>query len=281
MGMIVMILIILLMIGLIYWTWFKNETVSKKGKINRTIVFVAIGGVVIGVFFPKTNDQAMVHETSSTQTINEAESVEETTDTSAAMVDEMRLDVPLLNQMDEPRLYNGCEVTSLAMLLQYLDVEVSKNELADKVAKVPFEDDAGNHGDPHEGFVGDISGVNPGYSVYVEPMMELASQYVDADRVIDLSGDFMNVLQSLSEKQPVWCITTVTFAATDDLETWQTVNGPIKISWNVHSVLITGFDQEHIYLNDPYGEKRVVDRDDFIASWEQMGSQAFTIKKTS
>ena len=38
------------------------------------------------------------------------------------------LNVPLLNQMDDPRLYNGCEVTSLAMILNYSGIDVSKNE---------------------------------------------------------------------------------------------------------------------------------------------------------
>ena len=33
------------------------------------------------------------------------------------------MDVILYNQMDAPRLYNGCEVTSLAMLLHYSGYE--------------------------------------------------------------------------------------------------------------------------------------------------------------
>ncbi|RUQ24224.1 hypothetical protein ELQ35_21975 [Peribacillus cavernae] len=36
-----------------------------------------------------------------------------------------------------PELPRGCEVTSLAMLLHYYDVKVSKMELADKVKKDP------------------------------------------------------------------------------------------------------------------------------------------------
>src|ERR1700726_1372539 len=34
------------------------------------------------------------------------------------------LDVPLINQMDPPHLYNGCEVTSLAMILNYNEYHV-------------------------------------------------------------------------------------------------------------------------------------------------------------
>lgn len=40
--------------------------------------------------------------------------------------DSMLLDVPLLNQMDQPKLFNGCEVTSLAMILNYHGMKVTK-----------------------------------------------------------------------------------------------------------------------------------------------------------
>ncbi|WP_413521916.1 hypothetical protein [Brochothrix thermosphacta] len=49
----------------------------------------------------------------------------------------------------------------------------------------------------------------------------------------------------------------------------------------MHSVVLTGFDKDNVYLNNPYGEKdQTVNRADFIAAWEQMGSQAIYIKKT-
>src|SRR4051812_48067864 len=38
------------------------------------------------------------------------------------------LDVPLITQMDAPKLYNGCEITSLAMIFNYHGIEVTKNE---------------------------------------------------------------------------------------------------------------------------------------------------------
>ena len=272
-------IVILLIIGLLVRIWFFNQKTSSKGKINRTIVVLLIGGILCWGLLPhKKTEHVMQSRTSSTQHVaaNEAETNETN---EVQLASSIQLDVPLLNQMDEPSLYNGCEVTSLAMLLNYIGMDVSKNELADKVATVPFEDEAGKHGDPREGFVGDITGVNPGYSVYSAPMIDLASQYVRSEQIVDLSEqDFDKILAALSQKQPVWCITTVTFAETNDMETWETAKGSIDISWNVHSVLITGFDKEHIFLNDPYGEKRAVDRDDFIAAWHQMGEQAFTIK---
>jgi uncharacterized protein YvpB len=48
----------------------------------------------------------------------------------------------------------------------------------------------------------------------------------------------------------------------------------------MHSVVMTGYDQESIYLNNPYGTKnQKVDKDNFIKSWQQMGSQAIVIEE--
>ena len=47
---------------------------------------------------------------------------------------EQKLNVPLVNQL--PDLPNGCEVTSLAMLLKYYDINVSKLELSSNIKHV-------------------------------------------------------------------------------------------------------------------------------------------------
>lgn len=43
------------------------------------------------------------------------------------------MDVPLISQ--NPELKNGCEVTSLAMVLQYAGIKVNKLELANSIKK--------------------------------------------------------------------------------------------------------------------------------------------------
>ena len=64
---------------------------------------------------------------------------------------EQQLNVPIENQM--PDLPNGCEVTSLAMLLNYYGINVTKEDLAQKIAHVSSYD--GNYrGNPNKGFVG-------------------------------------------------------------------------------------------------------------------------------
>ena len=192
------------------------------------------------------------------------------------------LNVPLINQMDDPKLYNGCEVTSLAMVLNYNGIDVTKSELADNIETVPFQYDNGEHGNPNDGFVGSVSGsTSPGLGVYHGPIYKLAKQY--ADNVYDLTGsNFDTVVNKVEEGHPVWTITTTAFAPVSDFESWDTPDGKIDVTYSEHSVCITGFDRDKrvIYVNDPYGYKnREVDWNDFAAAYKQMGKQAVYVTK--
>jgi uncharacterized protein YvpB len=189
---------------------------------------------------------------------------------------EILLNVPLLNQLDAPQLYNGCEVTSLAMLLHYRGIMVSKNELATKITRVPLLYQDGTNGNPNIGFVGNMED-GPGLGVYHRPIFQLAKSY--ASKVEDLTKQpFSTVMEQLAQGSPVWVITTTTFAPTTEIENWKTPQGTVDITYKMHSVVITGYDKDNIYINDPYGSKnKKVNKENFIKAWEQMGSQAIVL----
>lgn len=63
---------------------------------------------------------------------------------------EQKLNVPLENQL--PDLPNGCEVTSLSMLLKYYDINVSKLELLSNIKHVSSFIGNDYRGNPHVGF---------------------------------------------------------------------------------------------------------------------------------
>lgn len=188
------------------------------------------------------------------------------------------LDVPLINQMDPPQLKNGCEVTSLAMILNYCGVKVSKNELASKINTVPLNDINNKKGNPNIGFVGDM--VNgPGLSVYNGPIFDLAKKYAGKKAVNLTNSPFVDLLKKVAKGSPVWVITTNNFAPGAKFKKWVTLQGTIYITYSEHSAVITGYDKEYIYVNDPYGFKnRKVDRESFINAWEEMGKQAILIE---
>lgn len=189
------------------------------------------------------------------------------------------LTVPFIQQM--PELPRGCEVTSLAMLLNYAGVNVSKLELASKIDKIPFEID-GLKGDMNEGFLGDMYSLkNPGLGVYVKPIYKLANQYLPG-RIVDLTQQPIEQLYEVIDSgSPVWVITNSTFQLLPENEfrEFNTKNGSMKVTYREHSVVVTGYSEEYIYLNDPLAEapEKRVDRQAFEEAWVQMGSQAISV----
>ncbi len=194
--------------------------------------------------------------------------------------DKVLLDAPLINQ--EPELDRGCEVTSLAMMLQYDDKDVTKMQLADQIKKVPFRVN-GVRSNPNDGFVGNIETFSEsGYAVYHKPLADLARRYLP-NHTIDMTGkSFDSIIDQLKKGIPVVVITNSTFRPISEAKftTWHTNSGDVKITYSEHSVLVTGFDKDHIYINNPLGGKNVkTDRKGFIDAWKQMGSQAVSYTK--
>ena len=187
--------------------------------------------------------------------------------------------VPFIKQL--PELQRGCEVTSLAMLLQYKGVQVDKMQLASEVNKVPFKEN-NLRGNPHEGFVGNIyTKSEPGYGVYHQPIFKLAEKYVP-EKTIDLTGsEIEDIYKVISSGSPVLVIANTTFQplAEDSFETWNTNKGDVKITYYEHSVVVVGYDQNYVYMNDPLANNpnKKVSRSEFERAWEQMGKQAITI----
>lgn len=167
----------------------------------------------------------------------------------------VKLDVPLVNQMDAPTLFNGCEVTSLAMLLQFVGKNVTKNELASNLPTTPIEQN-GLYGNPDKAFVGSISGDKKGLGVNHAPIAKLAAKYVSEAHVHDISGNAISdIINVLSTGAPVWIITTTNYHAPKNWQTVETKEGKKKITYSMHSVVITGYDKTNFYINDPYGYK--------------------------
>lgn len=188
-------------------------------------------------------------------------------------------EVPFIRQL--PELPRGCEVTSLTMLLQHKGVQVDKMQLASEIHRVPFKQD-GLHGNPYEGFVGNIyTKAEPGYGVYNQPIFNLAEKYVP-EKVINLTGrDVQDLYKVISSGSPVWVIINTTFKplAESSFETWNTSSGKVKITYYEHSVVVIGYDQNFVYVNDPLANnpRKAIPRAEFEKAWEQMGKQAITI----
>ncbi len=186
--------------------------------------------------------------------------------------------------LQKPELPRGCEVTSLAMLMNFKGISVSKMTLAKEIDKdeTKFERKNGKiyYGNPNTGFVGDMERLeNYGYGVYHKPIHRLLTTYLPYSS-LDLTGtSFEDLLFFVNKGTPLWVIINTQYKPLplSSFETWHTPAGEVKITYSEHSVLVTGYDESYIYFNDPLGEKDKAPRAEFIAAWEQMGSQAVTI----
>lgn len=199
----------------------------------------------------------------------------------AQIKDEALLDVPIVSQ--KPELYNGCEVTSLTMLLQYAGIKADKMTLAKKITKDTTSlvrdksDNIIEWGDPNDGFVGDITGKsNIGYGVYPKPILDLLEKYLPG-RSVNLSGQsFDTILKSVDDGKPVVVWVTVDFNLPSEFVTWQKNGKTVKATFDEHAVLLVGYDKSYCYVNNPLNgiKNEKVSKDTFIKVWDSMGDMA-------
>lgn len=201
-----------------------------------------------------------------------------------ALKQKAMLDVPIIAQ--NPELKYGCEVTSLAMVLQHAGVKVDKMQLARKIEKdsdpvrKSRTGDIIRWGNPDHGFVGDITGKSMGYAVNNKPLQELMEQYLPG-RIVNVTGkSFDAFLRQVAEGKPVVVWTTGDFLLPDRWESWRHGAEQIRVPLDLHAVVLVGYDPDHVYVNDPLTGKKgyKVDKQTFIKSWVALGKQGLSYR---
>ena len=185
-----------------------------------------------------------------------------------------------------PELPRGCEVTALSILLHnYMDDAPSKMLLAYQLKTsnqtYRIEDGFVHFSDMHLEFSGSMSDTSkPGLGVYIKPIQELAEKYV-SNRAKAVSGlDFEQMLGIVASGRPVLVITPNRYQEVLDhsKEVWKTPSGYMEVTYQEHSVVVMGFDENRVYYSDP--SKGIIDskpKEEFRRGWESMGSQAMII----
>ncbi|MGG5764375.1 S-layer homology domain-containing protein [Bacillus proteolyticus] len=192
------------------------------------------------------------------------------------------LNVPSIYQF--PELHNGCEVVSLQMLVEH-QIGRSLNKVAfafempfDQTKLKNYKTSSQIWGDPDVGFVGDVTGNTPGYSINPEPLKRLLDKYA---RGTNLTGNDFSVLENyVRNGKPVVTWVTVALNNPRPITTWKTPGGKtIYGRMNTHAVVLTGVDDNYVYYNDPfYGTKNVkVSKSHFASIYNQMGKKALSV----
>jgi uncharacterized protein YvpB len=194
------------------------------------------------------------------------------------------LDVPAQHQL--PELPNGCEVTSLSMLMTAVGDPIDKMTLAkeEPVDPTPIaygpDGSISSWGDPNKGFVGKVNGY-PGYGIYHGPIVALINKILPG-KAVDLTGHpFTDILGVVAHHRPVMVWTTADFQPTSDWVTWNSPDGPVHATFSEHAVLLVGYNSTQLIINDPLdgAKSKPVNRQSFIAAWQQLGRQAVTIQR--
>lgn len=168
------------------------------------------------------------------------------------------LDVPLIKQ--NPELKYGCEVTSLAMVLNYAGVDMNQMELYRAIRKdsdplVRPRENIKKWGEPATGFVGDMAGGNPGYAVFDKPIVELMDRYLQG-RAVNLTGqEFNDIMVHVADGYPAVVWTTLEYRLPDRWESWLHGKRTISTPLDLHAVALVGYDHNKVYINDPLSEK--------------------------
>ncbi|WP_181956652.1 C39 family peptidase [Paenibacillus piri] len=191
------------------------------------------------------------------------------------------LDAPLVRQL--PELPSGCEVTSLAMMLQFLGIAKDKMDLVPEMKRDTTPLRRGKDGkiaywgNPNTGFVGEVTAAGKGFGIYHGALHELQKQYVPT--AVDLTGQpFETLEQKLREGIPSIVWTTIDYRVPEKWTVWDTPIGPIQTTFMEHAVLLVGFDDDYVYVNDPLNSqpKIKIGKTRFLETWEAMGKQALS-----
>lgn len=199
-------------------------------------------------------------------------------------------DIPLLNQ--NPDYPNGCEAVSATMLLNYYKIDITVQEFIEHYLMKDnvYEKDGKRYGpNPASYYAGDPKDKKRGWGVF-EPVIEDAIQKV----LMDYSNDpnFIPILVKgsesyqpldfyMNERKPIMIWTTIDYEEVNEVYEWISYDKKNTYTYpkNGHAVIITGFDENYYYVNDPLEEERniPVERNKLEKSFDSMGRQVIQL----
>lgn len=203
----------------------------------------------------------------------------ETTEEISFESEPVLLDVKYISQF--PSLPNGCEITSLATVLNYYGFDVSKDTLSREYLPKKGEGKANFYFE----FVGDPSSRNS-FGCYADAIVTAADNYLfSKDTTLcahNLTGSsFSDLLLKVKNNIPV-IVWTAAFLETDPGYSNEWIVDGEYLIWktNLHCEVIIGYNLENniVIVSDPMRGIQEYDMDLFIKRYKQFYSQAVTIE---
>jgi len=203
--------------------------------------------------------------------------------------------VPLVNQSKLP---TGCETCSATMMLKFYGYSVSETAFADNYL-VKRNLTASNgilYGpDPNSAFIGNPYYSN-GFGVYAPAMAKFMNNYFadnkNKHKARLLEGKSLDMLcaEYISNGQPVMVWATINMRGSYKTSSWivnyadENAKYPkgSTYTWiaNEHCLVLTGYDSEYYYFNDPWTNERTKYSRSLVETrYAELGKQAIAVVK--
>ena len=193
--------------------------------------------------------------------------------------------VPVLSQF--PEFPTGCESVSAVMVLKFLGEDISAAKFIDeylpKNAEFYWKWTKRYGPSPYEFFIG-----NPGTSASygcMAPVIEkaLCDYFGGSDRVRNTTGTELSQLckEYIDNNIPVIVWATINMLETVPKNSWYLSDGK-RFTWpgNEHCMVLTGYDSESYYFNDPYAGKLVkYEKETVEQRYSELGKQSVAVLK--
>lgn len=192
---------------------------------------------------------------------------------------QFKLDIEPVLQL--PELPTGCEITSLATVLNYYGYDISKTQLADEYLECGEVGDT----DPNEKFIGspyDIHSCGCFSNVIADAAKSFSEKNGCNFKVYNLYGLSLDDLYKYVEDgKPVVIWSTIDLKETYRNITWD-VDGK-EIAWraNEHCMVLIGYDKDNntCIVSDPLQGIKEYPKDLFNQRYEELGKQAVVVEK--
>ncbi len=260
-------------------TW-RDEN-NKDGSSTQTLIFTPAQNLNFNTTYTIEFDQGI-------KSIYGIDSQEEFVIKFTTSDETFELAVPLIRQEEQFE----CNVTATSMVLKYYGIEKSKEEIYAALPKdpTPYNEAANTWGNPHEGFVGDITGEEKGYGIYWEPIIDYINSNFGPSTSHKLEAkahrnwNLKALLTEVKEEQAPVIVWWQNGRSTPTDISWNTHDGEyIKAVNGMHSEVVIGFvgpidDPKYILLNDPWRGHRQMPIAEFKALWGYFDNTSVSTK---
>ena len=174
-----------------------------------------------------------------------------------------------------PNYPTGCESVALSILLEYYGVDVTVDDLIQKLPKgdLPYyKDNILYGGNPYLEFIGDPYS-KESFGTFDVPIYKVAIQY-KSGMINGTGNDLDTVLDIVSQGRPVLVWTSMYLALPYISKSWiyPVTNEVIHWPANEHAVVIVGFSEDYVVISDPIGgEIKYQDRGVFEERYNYYG----------